>query len=136
MRITDEIPFWENVGRDAFPFGLHELSRSGEDRLFFPMVAGGYVLSIQASKSHASIPAAAVFPWDVSAWEVAVFDNGGRRLHETDHEMISLPREWLRYWTKGVGRFVPTPIVRVILQRFALGPEDFDRFVLDLSEPE
>jgi hypothetical protein len=136
MTATEDFPPWESADRVEFPRDLRELSRHDQDRLFFPIRAGEYVLSVQASGAHASIPAAAVHPDDVSAWEVAVFDRHGRRLDEADPALLSLPREWARYWSGNVGRFVPTPVVRVILQRFELGPDAFDRFVLRSTDPE
>lgn len=52
-----------------------------------------------------------------------------------DPELIALPPEWLRYWRGGIGRLVPGPVVRVLLDRFAVDPEDFDRFVLEDGDP-
>lgn len=133
-----DTPPWERLeGPDDFRARLRELSRRDGRRLFHPLDAGDYVVSIQASCEHASAPRAAVPAAEVEAWEVAVFTEDGRRLDETrDPELVALPREWLRYWSGGVARFVPTAIVRVLLDRFALGPEHFDRFVLEGSGPE
>jgi hypothetical protein len=120
-----------------FPARLRQLSGRDDRRLFHPLDAGEYVMSIQASAEHASLPRAAVPADEVEAWEVVVFTSDGRRLDETrDPELITLPREWLRYWRGGVARRVPTALVRVLLDRFALGPEQFDRYVLEGCDPE
>ncbi len=137
MSSTD-VPHWERLAaHDDFRGRMRELSRCGERRLFHPLDAGDYVLSIQASSEHDSVPARAAPADEVEAWEVAVFTAGGQLLDETqDPELVALPREWLRYWRGGVARRVPTAIVRVLLDRFALGPEEFDRFVLEGCDPE
>ncbi|HEX2203490.1 MAG TPA: hypothetical protein VHG91_09345 [Longimicrobium sp.] len=137
MSLADT-PQWERLdGHYDFRQRLRELSRRDERRLFHPLDAGSYVVSIQASCEHASVPARAVPAAEVEAWEVAVFAEDGRLLEETrDPELIALPREWLRYWSGGVARRVPTAVVRVLLDRFALGPEHFDRFVLEGCDPE
>jgi hypothetical protein len=128
-----ERPPWERLeGWEDFRGRLRELSRRGERRLFHPLDAGRYVVSIQASCEHASVPPWAAPVHEVEAWEVAVFTEDGRQLDETrDPELVALPREWLRYWRDGVALRVPTAIVHVLLNRFALGPEHFDRFVLE-----
>jgi hypothetical protein len=133
-----DTPSWGWIeDRGDFRARLRELSRRDERRLFYPLDAGSYVVSIQASCEHASLPPAAVPAGEVEAWEVAVFSEDGRLLDETrDPELIALPREWLRYWREGVARMVPTAVVRVLLDRFALGPEYFDRFVLEGLDPE
>lgn len=126
------IPQWERVPVVDMVDRLEELSRWEGSRLFHPLDAGDYVFSIQASSTHCSVPAAPVPAGEVTAWEVAIFDGCGRLLTESiAPELLSLPREWTRYWSGGVGRFVPTAVIRVLLQRFSLGPEHFDRFVLD-----
>lgn len=126
------IPQWERVPVVDVVDRLKELSRSGENRLFHPLDAGDYVFSIQASGKHCSVPAAPAPAGQVTAWEVAIFDASGRLLIETTApELLSLPPEWTRYWSDGIGRFVPTDVIRVLLQRFSLGPEHFDRFVLE-----
>jgi hypothetical protein len=131
------IPPWGRIAQDELHHRLHELSRSDGDRLFHPVDAGTYVFSIQASRAHASIPAAPAPADEVTAWEVAVFHGDGRLLNEAvDPELVSLPREWLSYWGGGIGRFVPTAVLRVLLDRFSLGPDDFDRFVLEGSDPD
>jgi hypothetical protein len=137
MSRTDT-PQWERLeGHGDFRGRLRELSRKDERRLFHPLDAGSYVVSVQASSDHASVPRAAVPADEVEAWEVAVFTGDGRRLDETsDPELLALPREWLRYWRGGIARRVPTAVVRVLLDRFALGPEYFDRFVLEGCDPE
>jgi hypothetical protein len=137
MNGTDTPP-WERLDeRGDFPERLRELSRRDGRRLFHPLDAGTYVMSIQASREHASLPRAPVPAEEVEAWEVAVFSEDGRLLDETrDPELIALPLEWLRYWRGGVARMVPTAVVRVLLDRFALGPEYFDRFVLEGSDPD
>lgn len=128
---------WERVPVDDPLDRLAELSRSDGGRLFHPLDAGEYVISIQASGAHSSLPAAPVAPADVVAWEVAIFDAGGRLLNEiVDPELATLPPEWLRYWRDGIGRFVPSPLVRVLFDRLSFGPEYFDRFVLGRSEPD
>jgi hypothetical protein len=129
---------WKRLEDNSdFPARLRELSGRGSRRLFHPLDAGEYVMSIQASAEHASLPRAAVPANEVEAWEVVVFTSDGRPLDETrDPELIALPREWRRYWRGGVARRVPTALVRVLLDRFALGPEHFDRFVLEGWEPE
>ncbi|MDB4952241.1 MAG: hypothetical protein JWM27_4890 [Gemmatimonadetes bacterium] len=127
-----DVPPWERleVTRD-FRERLCELSSSGDRRLFHPLDTGAYVVSIQASAEHASLPRAAAPPGDVAAWEVAVFTRDGRLLDERwDAELASLPAEWRHYWGAGIGRLVPTPVLQVVLHRFALGPEDFDHFIL------
>lgn len=137
MRTTDLPVPWERLNGETFPAQLKELSRAHQDRIFHPVDAGTFIFSIQASAAHTSIPAAAVPPAEVNAWEVVIFDGDGRQLVETtDPELISLPREWVRYWTDGIGRYVPTAVVRVVIQRFTLGPEHFDRFILEGSEPD
>lgn len=137
MNAGDTPPWGWIEDRGDFRRRLRELSRRDERRLFHPLDAGIYVVSIQASCEHASFPRAAVPAGDVEAWEVAVFTEEGRLLYEThDPELIALPREWLRYWGDGVARLVPTAVVRVLLDRFALGPEYFDRFILEGSDPE
>jgi hypothetical protein len=137
MSPTDT-PRWERLEADGdFRGRMRELSRRGERRLFHPLDAGDYVMSIQASAEHASVPARAAPAGEVEAWEVAVFTADGRLLDERhDPELLALPREWLRYWRDGVARQVPTAVVRVLLDRFALGPEEFDRFVLEGCDPE
>ena len=137
MSLADT-PQWERLdGQGDFRPRLRELSRRGERRLFHPLDAGSYVVSVQASGEHASLPARAVPAAEVEAWEVAVFTEDGRLLEEArDPELIALPREWLRYWRGGVARRVPTAVVRVLLDRFALGPDHFDRFVLEGCDPE
>jgi hypothetical protein len=137
VRTTDDAVPWERVAGESFPAELKELSRARQNRVFHPVDAGTFVFSIQASAAHSSTPAAPVPPAEVRAWEVAIFDGDGRQLVETaDPELISLPREWVRYWKNGVGRYVPTEVVRVVLQRFTLGPEHFDRFILEGSDPD
>lgn len=133
-----ETPPWERIRSDEdFRERLHELSRDGARRLFHPLDAGGYVLSVQASGEHASIPAAAAPAPEVEAWEVAVFSADGRLLDEAlDPELIALPPEWLRYWRGGIARFVPSAVVRVLIDRFALGPDCFDRFVLEENDSD
>lgn len=133
-----ERPPWERLeGEDDFRDRLRELSRNGDRRLFHPLDAGSYVVSIQASGEHASTPRAPAPAAEVEAWEVAIFSEDGRLLDETrDPELIALPPEWLGYWRGGVGRFVPAAVLRVLLDRFTLGPEYFDRFVLEGSDPE
>lgn len=133
----NETPSWERLDGGDFRSRLRELSRNGDRRLFHPLDAGGFVLSIQASGEHASTPAAPVPPEEVEAWEVAIFRADGCTLDErSDPELIALPPEWLRYWRRGTGRFVPSAVVRVLMDRFELGPEFFDRFVLEGSDPE
>lgn len=133
----DEVPWARLNGAELFPAVLKELSRWREKRVFHPVDAGTFVFSIQASADHACFPAAAVPATEISAWEVAIFDGEGRQLIETcDPELISLPREWVCYWRNGIGRYVPTEVVRVILHRFTLGPDHFDRFILEGTEPD
>jgi hypothetical protein len=131
MRPSD-VPPWERLDASGdFRERLCVLSSSGDRRLFHPVDTGAYVASIQASAEHASRPRAAAPPGDVAAWEVAVFTRAGRLLDERRNpELASLPAEWRRFWSGGIGRFVPTPVLQVVLHRFALGPEDFDHFVL------
>ena len=132
-----EMPPWERLGGHGdFRDRLRELSRRDGRRLFHPLDAGRYVVSLQASCEHDSVPRAPVPAGEVEGWEVAVFSEDGRLLDETrDPELIALPHEWSRYWRGGVARRVPTAVVRVLLDRFALGPEDFDRFVLEGCDP-
>lgn len=131
-------PPWERIRADEdFREHLHELSRDGTRRLFHPVDAGRYVLSIQASGEHASIPASPVPATEVVAWEVAVFNGEGQLLDETvDPELLALPAEWLRYWRDGIARCVPSAVVRVLIHRFALGPDSFDRFVLEETDSD
>jgi hypothetical protein len=137
MNATETPPWGWLEERGDFRARLRELSRRDERRLFHPLDAGSYVVSIQASCEHASVPRAAVPAGEVEAWEVAVFSEDGRLLDEgSDPELVGLPHEWRRYWREGVARHVPTALVRVLLDRFALGPEYFDRFVLEGSDPE
>ena len=129
--MTKGIPPWERIGQGELHHRLRELSRADGDRLFHPVDAGSYVFSIEASRRHSSVPAAPAPAQEVTAWEVAIFHEDGRLLDEAvDPELTTLPREWLRYWHSGIGRFVPTAVLRVLLDRFSLGPEDFDRFIL------
>lgn len=63
-------------GRTAFRELLQETHEPGDPRQFRPVRAGRYLVSIQASEYHASIPRAPVPPEDVEAWEVVVFTDG------------------------------------------------------------
>lgn len=133
--MTKGTPPWERIGQGELHQRLREFSRADGDRLFHPVDAGCYVFSIQASRGHSSIPAAPVPAEDVTAWEVAIFHEDGRLLQEdVDPELTTLPREWRRYWHRGIGRFVPTALLRALLDRFSLGPEDFDRFILESNQ--
>ena len=131
-------PPWERLAPECdFRDRLHELSRSGSKRLFHPLDAGTYVVSIQASEDHASVPRAPAPAEEVQAWELAIFSSDGRLLDETrDPEILGLPPEWRRFWRGGIARFVPSLVLRVLLDRFTLGPDYFDRFVLEGPEPD
>jgi len=132
MDLTQTVPWHRLEPGSDFRRRLAQLSRSGGRRLFHPLDAGSYVLSIQASADHASTPALPVAPFHVLAWEVAVFTADGRLLDEArDPEMLALPEPWRKYWRGGIGRRVPTACVRVIVDRFVLGPDYYDRFVLE-----
>jgi hypothetical protein len=121
---------WNRIPEGDVTDRLRVLSCQGQDRLFYPLDAGDFVFSIQASRAHSSIPAAAAPAAEVDAWEVAIFNADGRLLQETDPELACLPHEWIRYWRSGIGRFVPTAVIRVLIDRCAFGPENYDRFVL------
>lgn len=128
-------PDWERLDAGDFRSRLEELSRAGERRLFHPLDAGSFVVSIQASADHASRPRAAAAAVEIEAWEVAVFNGDGRLLDEgRDPELVAMPAEWLRYWRAGIGRCVPTAVLHAVLDRLTLGPDAFDRFVLDGPE--
>lgn len=126
-------PDWERLDAGDFRVRLEELSRAGERRLFHPLDAGSFVVSIQASADHDFHPrGVAAAATEIEAWEVAVYNGEGLLLHEgRDQELVRMPAEWLRYWRAGIGRYVPTAVLHAVLDRLTLGPDAFDRFVLD-----
>lgn len=125
---------WEKIREhQQFSERLRELSRNGERRLFHPLEAGDYVVSVQASGEHLSRPQASLPPSQIQAWEIAVFTTDGRLLDERrDPEIITLPPEWRRYWRNGIACGVPTSTVAVLMDRFTMGPDYYDRFILEL----
>lgn len=132
MSTMEVPPPWQDATADGeFPKHLREHSRKDDRRLFHPLDAGEFVVSLQASPFHASTPASAAPAEEITEWEMAVFTQDGRLLSEAlDREIISLPKLWRQFWTDGIARHVPTSVAAVILHRFRLGPEDYDKFVL------
>ncbi len=90
-------------GRTAFRELLEEGQEPGEPRQFRPIRAGRYLVSIQASEYHPSIPRASVRAEDVEAWAVAVFTDGSDgspplTVSPRSHPHLFRDRRWADLW--------------------------------------
>ena len=90
-------------GRTVFRELLEEGQGAGHPRQFRPVRAGRYLVSVQASECHASIPRASVPAEDVDAWDVAVFTDGSdgsppRPVSPRSHPHLFRDRRWADRW--------------------------------------
>jgi hypothetical protein len=90
-------------GKSVFREFLEEAHEPGDPRQFRPIRAGRYLVSIQASEYHASIPRACVPAEDVEAWDVAVFTDGGdgtppRPVSPRSHPHLFRDGRWTDLW--------------------------------------
>lgn len=108
-----------------------EVDERFEWRAFYPIRAGRYLVSIQASERAASDPQAAVPIEDVNAWEVAVFTDGSdgeepRSISPRAHPHLFRDARWRDRWVLPrdadaqehplwTGQFIPTAVVKDLL---------------------
>lgn len=98
-------------GQTFFRALLEEGQPHGEPRQFRPIRAGAFLVSIQASARHASLPQADLPLEEYEGWEVAVFTDGGdgtepRPVSPRSHPHLFRDQRWARLWMPALG--VPT----------------------------
>jgi hypothetical protein len=100
---------------------------AGGGRVFAPLAAGMYLVSVQASAAHRwCAPREPVPPEEVSAWEVFVTDPDGRPVGPETHPWAFRRRAWVFHWLNShpddevpVGRMVPGEVVQLLLDFLA-----------------
>lgn len=106
---------------------LDEVRQEGTRRIFRPLTAGRYRLSIQASEQHLSHPRSLIPLEDYDRWEVTVYAADGSWVTPRTHPRLFQDPLWSRYWiedTPGdatIGQFVPTEIVQTFYDLLVLG---------------
>lgn len=109
-------------------------SASGPHRIFEPLSAGDFQLSIQASVDHASTPRSDALVGDVSEWEVSLFRRG-RWLGPDSAPEIFYDPIWTQFWNskattgKPVGQRVPTEVVQVFYDLLCVGRERYEQYL-------
>lgn len=101
---------------------LPEAFRTPEQRLFRPVRAGRFLVSLQASPNHACHPRRVVPAGEVRAWEVLIYYDTGLRVTEATEPWLLDDHLWSEYFRDGVGRHVPAEAIQPLLDCLALGP--------------
>lgn len=118
-----------------FRIQLEEVRRDGTRRIFRPLPAGSYRLSIQASVAHHSYPRSLVPVEDYDRWEVTVYAADGSWVTPRTHPHLFGDQLWSRYWVEDapgdatIGQSVPTDIVQTFYDYLVLGPESYRQMI-------